>query len=177
MLMNIYKNKKGFTIIEVVLVLAIAGLIFLMVFLALPALQRGQRDAQRKNQMSLIGAKLEQARANNKGRYISDFVSNNQFENFVSNYIKPFEDEFKDPTTGKMYEFIKCEERVHCGVRKDSTMQSKVDEVLKVGQIYYNSNAYCKDGKMVDGPGNASTFVLVTRLEGGSTYCLSNATE
>lgn len=33
-------TKKGFTIIEVVLVLAIAGLIFLMVFLALPALQR-----------------------------------------------------------------------------------------------------------------------------------------
>ncbi|MBQ3261101.1 type II secretion system protein, partial [Candidatus Saccharibacteria bacterium] len=28
--------KKGFTIIEVVLVLAIAGLIFLMVFIALP---------------------------------------------------------------------------------------------------------------------------------------------
>ena len=38
------QNKKGFTIIEVVLVLAIAGLIFLMVFVALPALQRGQRE-------------------------------------------------------------------------------------------------------------------------------------
>ena len=38
------KNKKGFTIIEVVLVLAIAGLIFLMVFIALPALQRSQRN-------------------------------------------------------------------------------------------------------------------------------------
>ncbi|MBP6925380.1 prepilin-type N-terminal cleavage/methylation domain-containing protein [Candidatus Saccharibacteria bacterium] len=32
------QTKKGFTIIEVVLVLAIAGLIFLMVFIALPAL-------------------------------------------------------------------------------------------------------------------------------------------
>ena len=40
-------SKKGFTIIEVVLVLAIGGLIFLMVFIALPALQRSQRDAQR----------------------------------------------------------------------------------------------------------------------------------
>ena len=36
--------KKGFTIIEVVLVLAIAGLIFLIVFITLPAMQRGQRD-------------------------------------------------------------------------------------------------------------------------------------
>jgi prepilin-type N-terminal cleavage/methylation domain-containing protein len=45
---NERKLKTGFTIIEVVLVLAIAGLIFLMIFIALPALQRSQRDTQRK---------------------------------------------------------------------------------------------------------------------------------
>ena len=44
--MNKHKQKQGFTIIEVVLVLAIAALIFLMVFMALPALQRSQRDTQ-----------------------------------------------------------------------------------------------------------------------------------
>ena len=46
------KTKKGFTIIEVVLVLAIAGLIFLMVFVALPQLQSSQRDTQRRQDMS-----------------------------------------------------------------------------------------------------------------------------
>lgn len=46
-------QKNGFTIIEVVLVLAVAGLIFLMVFLALPALQRSQRDTQRKSEILL----------------------------------------------------------------------------------------------------------------------------
>lgn len=46
--------KKGFTIIEVVLVLAIAGLIFLMVFLALPVLQRSQRDTQRKQDIAMV---------------------------------------------------------------------------------------------------------------------------
>ena len=57
--MNALKHKalnnqtnKGFTIIEVVLVLAIAGLIFLMVFIALPALQRNQRDTQRKTSLN-----------------------------------------------------------------------------------------------------------------------------
>ena len=50
--MKKHKLYEGFTIIEVVLVLAIAGLIFLMVFLALPALQRSQRDTQRKNDMA-----------------------------------------------------------------------------------------------------------------------------
>ena len=41
---NSSSQAVGFTIIEVVLVLAIAGLIFLMVFIALPVLQRSQRD-------------------------------------------------------------------------------------------------------------------------------------
>ena len=61
---NLY---RGFTIIEVVLVLAVAGLIFLMVFLALPALQRSQRDIARKSWSSNLIANLENARANNKG--------------------------------------------------------------------------------------------------------------
>ena len=58
--MNLYtlKNKKGFTIIEVVLVLAVAGLIFLMVFLALPALQRAQRDAARKQAIANIASQI-----------------------------------------------------------------------------------------------------------------------
>lgn len=42
------QDHSGFTIIEVVLVLAIAGLIFMMVFIALPALQRNQRDTKKK---------------------------------------------------------------------------------------------------------------------------------
>ena len=60
-------NKKGFTIIEVVLVLAIAGLIFMMVFIALPALQRSQRDTQRSNDISRVVTALNQYQANNRG--------------------------------------------------------------------------------------------------------------
>ena len=57
-------NKQGFTIIEVVLVLAIAGLIFLMVFVALPALQRSQRDTARRNDMSRVDTSLVQWQTN-----------------------------------------------------------------------------------------------------------------
>ena len=62
------KNQSmatGFTIIEVVLVLAIAGLIFLMVFVALPALQRSQRDTARRNDMSRVDTSLVQYQTNN----------------------------------------------------------------------------------------------------------------
>lgn len=54
--MNTRKQQQGFTIIEVVLVLAIAALIFLMIFVALPALQASQRDTARKNDASIVSS-------------------------------------------------------------------------------------------------------------------------
>lgn len=56
----ILNKQKGFTIIEVVLVLAIAGLIFLTVFLALPALQKSQRDNARRQDVGKVIAGLQQ---------------------------------------------------------------------------------------------------------------------
>lgn len=67
--MNTRKQQQGFTIIEVVLVLAIAALIFLMVFIALPALQRNQRDTARKNDASAVAAALNNYRSQNRGSF------------------------------------------------------------------------------------------------------------
>lgn len=61
-------QKKGFTIIEVVLALAIVALIFLMIFVALPAAQRAQRDRLRKQDVGIIAAAVRQYMSNNKGR-------------------------------------------------------------------------------------------------------------
>ena len=69
--MNVHKRKQGFTIIEVVLVLAIAGLIFIMIFITLPALQRAQRDQQRKSDAATARAKIIQWKANNKNASLS----------------------------------------------------------------------------------------------------------
>lgn len=65
---HIINSKKGFTIIEVVLVLAIAGLIFLMVFVALPNLQRSQHDTQRRDDYSALASSIENFRASNGGK-------------------------------------------------------------------------------------------------------------
>ena len=62
------KSKKGFTIIEVVLVLAIAGLIFLMVFIALPNMQRSQRDTQRRNDYAAFSSGVTTWVTNNTGQ-------------------------------------------------------------------------------------------------------------
>ncbi|MGH7157767.1 MAG: type II secretion system protein [Candidatus Saccharimonadales bacterium] len=68
MLSNIRNRKeKGFTIIEVLIVLAIAGLILLVVFLAVPALQRNARNTQRSNDIAgLLGGMSEYVN-NNSG--------------------------------------------------------------------------------------------------------------
>ena len=167
--MKKHKHYQGFTIIEVVLVLAIAGLIFLMVFLALPALQRAQRDTQRKQTISRIAATLEQARVNNKGVYFSDYANNNQLESFVQNYLRPHESEYVDPSTGRFYAFLKCSSKVNCGTGEG---QDKIE----VGEIFYNSKATCGDnGRFIDQSGNATNFILLTRLEGGGLYCFSSS--
>ena len=71
--MKKHKLYEGFTIIEVVLVLAVAGLIFLMVFLALPALQRSRRNEQRKRDMGEIAGAIQNYRSANKGKMPESF--------------------------------------------------------------------------------------------------------
>jgi len=60
-------NQKGFTIIEVLIVLAIAGLIMLIVFLAVPALQRNSRNTQVRNGASAVLSTANEFVANNNG--------------------------------------------------------------------------------------------------------------
>ncbi len=60
-------RQAGFTIIEVMIVLAIAGLIMAIVFLAIPALQRNNRNTQRKSDVARIGGLINDYVANNQG--------------------------------------------------------------------------------------------------------------
>lgn len=60
-------NSSGFTIIEVMIVLAIAGLILLIVFLAIPALQRNGRNTQRKNDAANLAGGVATYLSNNNG--------------------------------------------------------------------------------------------------------------
>ena len=69
--MSNIKNRKegGFTIIEVLIVLAIAGLIMLIVFLAVPALQRNARNTTNKNDASSVVGGINEFVSNNDGTF------------------------------------------------------------------------------------------------------------
>ena len=157
------KSKKGFTIIEVVLVLAIAGLIFLMVFIALPALQRSQRDTQRRDDMSRFMSQLSQYQSNNAGNVPK---SKEDFTSFISNYLSIGDDKFVDPLNGEAYiigGYIDCS-------KEDCKNKSTSDNI---GQIFVYSNAKC-DGEDVEKNVGARRVAITTKLEGAGVYCSNN---
>lgn len=94
---KVYANSRsGFTIIEVSLVLALAGLIFLMVFIALPALQRTQRDAERREELSMITQTIKDYQENNRGALpgvgSTGSALNTAWQKFYNNYLGNLED-------------------------------------------------------------------------------------
>ena len=62
------KKEQGFTIIEVLIVLAVGGLIIAIVLLAVPALQRNQRNSARATDASRIATAAANFSADNNGR-------------------------------------------------------------------------------------------------------------
>jgi prepilin-type N-terminal cleavage/methylation domain-containing protein len=154
------QEQKGFTIIEVVLVLAIAGLIFLMVFVALPSLQRGQRDAQRKQDISRVSVQLTNYLSSTRGSAPSDATS---LGNFVKGFLGGSSntlagDDYKDPN-GTNY------------ILKYASPPSDI------GQIgYYNKSACNIDGTDGVSPTGATRdFALTIKLENQvAPYCIDN---
>ncbi|HEY2004241.1 MAG TPA: type II secretion system protein [Candidatus Saccharimonadia bacterium] len=94
---NLLKKEKGFTLIEIVLVLAIAGLILVIVFLAVSGAQKSRRDTQRKNDNARLLSQLESYASNNNGAYPTTGV---QQATFTTTYLPS---NFNDPTTGGQY--------------------------------------------------------------------------
>ena len=76
-------QHSGFTIIEVVLVLAIAGMLFLVVFLAVPAMQRNQRDNARKQDVNKVVGGIQRYIVDNSGWPVSGIVSTGFFTDFA----------------------------------------------------------------------------------------------
>lgn len=93
------KRQSGFTIVEVALVLAIAGLIFLMAFLALPSLWASQRDADRKARVMELVSDIKTYQTNNS-RGALPVLSGSGPEEFTWADTRPT---FADSTTWKAF--------------------------------------------------------------------------
>ena len=162
---NSSSQKPAFTIIEVVLVLAIAGLIFLMVFIALPALQRNQRDTQRKNDMSRLKTTIDSYKSNNRGNLpwgTDRYGVWSQSDNFGINYLKADQGEFGDPSSGR-YAF---------GVNYYSIAGGSIYNTFESQQSHISiSIGFICDGDTITSAGS-NNYAIRYRLEGGGVYCI-----
>ena len=176
------KSKKGFTIIEVVLVLAIAGLIFLMVFIALPAMQRSQRDTQRRNDYSLLSTAMTNYMTSNNGKLPTALTSTDS-----STYIN---DSGQDPN-GFVYELMlkscgstnKGSSSSNCTAADGSAIDFKDDNnvAMKTAnsdiatRVYVVKNAGCDSGHVVY-KASSRAFAIYGQLEtGNGTYCSASS--
>lgn len=163
--MNKKLNTKGFTIIEVVLVLAIAGLIMVMVFSALPALQRGQRDTARKNDASSVASSITTYTSNNRGSFPPPNTYND--ENSTGTF---------DPPSGfGGYLSNLSQQTVTVAVKSALTSTTTVSPVD--GEVWIISKSKCgtsgTTNQTLDLGSTPRQFTVVTKLEsgGGAYFC------
>jgi prepilin-type N-terminal cleavage/methylation domain-containing protein len=65
--LNIAKNSKGFTLIEIVVVIAIAALILAAILIFVPQAQKSQRDSDRRSAAAKTVSKLTECASNQNG--------------------------------------------------------------------------------------------------------------
>ena len=165
-------NKKGFTIIEVVLVLAIAGLIFLMVFIALPALQRSQRNTQREQDIARFLTAINNYQSNNSGKTPWKGTTGAQDQaNLVKRYIcadgtSTTCEAFNDPD-GTSYAFE------NKGVVTSATVNITLTTLDHKVYVYQQATCGDTETQIKKGSG-AREIALVYVLEGGSIACNDN---
>ena len=167
--MNINKKVKGFTIIEVVLVLAIAGLIFMMVFLALPALQRSQRDTQRKNDVSRAITAINNYSSANRGT-LPFGITGYSAQDFVAQYLLTAGDTWLDPsgaTTGQA-------QQTNYNLTQSTNLAAiTTDFAANQNIVYYTTSATCSTGGALTAAGSRKVALRIV-LEGGGVYCVNN---
>lgn len=140
------QHKNGFTIIEVVLVLGIAALIFLMVFIAVPVLNRNQRDTARKNDLSIVSAAVTNYTNANRGAW---------------------------PTTDKLKSFLGSDLSKYTDKDKVSISKNDSEVKLEDTQIRVVSGMVCGESSATVqklNKGTSRQFAVVVLLEGGPTH-------
>lgn len=181
---NLLKLKRGFTIIEVSLVISIAGLIFLMVFVALPGLRATQRDTQRREDMIAFIEAVKKYQTNNRGSLPTDtpkstepaisvnLGDSNGWGGFYEKYLG---EKFVDPD-GESYKLVVME------CNQDTNGRTCENGELNGSNLYdksfagnnYQMRVVVKgkcDGDKAVKAANPRTLAVIYKLQGAGVYC------
>jgi prepilin-type N-terminal cleavage/methylation domain-containing protein len=188
---NVLQKRKasGFTIIEVMIVLAIAGLIMVIVFLAVPALQRNQRDNARQSIANRVKAEFETYAGNNQGQYpFKSGTGTGTISDFVNRYIgtgsaapsscNPPDGKVNtcDPTLATPV--MTGASRTTGAPQAMATTYKTISQTVTHGEFYVVFGAKC-DGENLTNSGAADagsrTYAIIIGLDRDHTdYCVDN---
>jgi prepilin-type N-terminal cleavage/methylation domain-containing protein len=165
------KSDKGFTIVEIMIVLAIAGLIVLIVFLAVPSLQRQSRNQRRRADLGRMYASITEYQSQKYGVQLAPFqapraeatdaLSQQAFDGFIDEYL------------GEHYDQYTFHRR---------SWTSSHAYTVNVDEIYYHPSHWCNDGSyppqnvVMSTTHQDHTFAISIGMEDGFYYCLDNGT-
>ena len=191
------QEEDGFTVIEVVLVLAIAGLIFAGVFIALPALWTSQRDAARKTNVSKLVSAIKTYQTNsNRGalpttgnfEYFtlksarSSSPSQNTWQALAKEYLPSDFEDPKSPTEAYNMYIMKCIDATGSELSTGQPCKSyggsinfyneinNVDGPNWTPSMYISVGATC-NGNVAVKANSPRSFAVVTILERNDKYC------
>ena len=189
------KKNNGFTIVEVSLVLGIAGLIMIMAFVALPSLWSSQRDADRRaNVMNLISA-LKTFQTNNSrgalptgtGTYTVQKpvtgASDSNWAGFIQDYYLKNSNSLEDPG-GNLYQikiFEGCDASVavgdYCDISSDANFSNNINRVatpkyeIDTPVIYVVKGATCDEDKNAIVKTANNRYVAAVQVLEKGKYC------
>lgn len=156
-------RQRGFTLIEIVLVLAIAGLLLIVVFFAVSGAQRTRRDFQRKQDTGEMVAAVLAWRGNHMD---ANLDSQADLDDVGNNYLNG-----KDPSEGTPYVM-----RFYGSGAPHLAAPPPVGEMAYVtehvcGSDVATSTLVTIDTNWVHG---IRQFAVVISLENGTTYCVDH---
>jgi len=193
--------RSAFTLTEVALVLALGGMIFGMVFMAVPALMRNSRDTDRKDDLSSFITAVNEYKTNNNGAlpfangvfdesFVHDYVDNTctsvvkstantraEYGRFTFSGCKNFEDPdgviyMIDYGYGASLYPVNAE-RSDAVYAKATSLDTASNNVKHVIFVATSSKCGAVEDHLI-GTENKNNFALLYGLENGSVYCLDN---
>lgn len=159
--------RKGFTIIEVSLVLAIGGLVLVLVFIALPGLQRSQRDSQRKDDIMLFAENVKKYQTNNNRGALPG--TDTELGVIKTNFMNG---KFEDPNgVDYVLSYVDCSSvktlGASCGTVNDIKDKSFADNNYT---LHFVASAACENNLAVKSSNKRKAAILY-KLEVGDVYC------
>jgi len=134
-------NKKGFTLIEVVLVIAIGALIFLLAFIAFGNAQTNRKDSQRRTALDTMAAEIENYKSDRSGSLPATFDD-----------LQPYISTLKTPEDGA---YVK--------LTGTGTIAAAQKNTVLYQKWVSGSLAGCKDGTTI----TSSGYKIEMKLEKG----------